>query len=653
LLPIGFSSLNANHDCESHSPPIETQSQLLTPSSTPIATHTPQETSAISPTTSNDPEEIPTVESVQQSLAEEPVHPPSSLEEPSAPIHHITTWSQTGHSKPKDFSDFKPFHSRHTTKHPWKVLLATSPPELATFSKAISDPNWCDVMASEFAALIENKTWSLCPRPLDRHVIRNKWVYKLKQKPDGTIDRYKARFVAKGFEQCNGIDCVETFSPVIKPATIRLLLTFTLQFDWPLKQLDVSNAFFHGFLTKEVFLWNNHLVLLIQSFLIMCKLHKALYGLKQAPRACFHNLTQALLALRFTGSMVSTSLFILHQPHVHICILVYVDDIIFTRTHLSKINALIYELQQEFKLKELGSLSYFLGIHVHRDSQTIHLNQAKYITSFLSRVNMLGAKPYSAPYIFGKKLTRLDGDPLSDPSIYRHIVGALQYCTLTRPDISYSVNQLCQFLYCPITVHFTAAKRVLWYLKGTLNIGLLFTHGPLNLYAYCDLHWARDPLNRRSTSGFGVFFGHCLISWQSKKQLVVSQSSTEAEYQSMAYATAKLYWLKMLLKEIQLPLTVPPCLYCDNLGALALAFNLIYYARTKHIEVDYHFIHEKILHKDLIASYISTYDQCADIFTKGLTSSYFCFLRDKLLVTYPPMSLRVAVREKPPKMWNW
>jgi len=257
---------------------------------------------------------------------------------------------------------------------------------------------------------------------------------------------------------------------------------------------------------------------------------------------------------------------------------------------------------------------------------------------------MLGAKPYSAPCTSSKILTRFNGDPLSDPSLYRHIVGALQYCTLTRPDISYSVNQLYQFLHCPTTAHFTAAKRVLRYLKGTPDSGLLFTRGPLHLYAYCDSDWAGDPLDRRSTSGFGVFLGQCLISWQSKKQPVVSQSSTEAEYRSMAYATAELYWLRMLFKELQLPLTTPPHLYYDNLGALALASNPIFHARTKHIEVDYHFNREKILHKDLVAHYISTEDQCADIFTKGLTSSRFLFLRDKLMVTSLPMSLRGAVR---------
>jgi hypothetical protein len=222
-------------------------------------------------------------------------------------------------------------------------------------------------------------------------------------------------------------------------------------------------------------------------------------------------------------------------------------------------------------------------------------------------------------------------------------VGALQYYTLTRPDIAYSVNQLCQHLHSPTTLHWTAAKQVLCYLKGTPNHGLHFSKDLHCLTAFCDSDWAGNPDDRRSTTSFGVFFGSCLISWCAKKQPVVSRSSTEAEYRALAKLTTELYWLHMLFKELHVSLTTVPKIWCDNLGALALASNPVYHARTKHIEVDYHFIHEKVLNKDISVHYLSTHIQLADIFTKGLSSSCFLFLRDKLMVLGSPISLQGAV----------
>lgn len=260
---------------------------------------------------------------------------------------------------------------------------------------------------------------------------------------------------------------------------------------------------------------------------------------------------------------------------------------------------------------------------------------------------MIGAKPYASPCISGNQQSKFDGDPLSDPTPYHHIVGALQYCTLKRPDIAFTVNQLCQFLHAPTTTRMTAAKRVLRYLKGTLDHGFYYTNGSLQLNAFCDADWAGAPddRDRRSTTGIGVFLGHCLISWIAKKQAVVSRSSTEAEYRSMAIATADLYWLRMLFHDLCIPLTSTPVLWCDNIGALALASDPVFHARTKHIEIDYHFIWEKIINKDVHAKYISTAGQVVDIFTKGLTSARFLLLPNKLMVLSPSMCLKGAVNQ--------
>jgi hypothetical protein len=450
--------------------------------------------------------------------------------------------------------------------------------------------------------------------------------------------------VARGFQQQDGIDYQETFSPVVKASTIRAILAMAVHFHWPTRQLDVSNAFLYGNLLEEVFMEQPPGFVDNQLPHHVCKLNKSIYGLKQAPRAWFTKLANTLLDLGFTESKVDYSLFILHKPNVHIFILIYVDDIIVTSNSITTIDNLVHCLKQSFAMKDLGSLHYFLGIHVQSWFGGLYLSQTKYVADILDRVHMTGAKLVKTPLPAGFQLSQHDGDPLANPTEFKHLVRALQYYTLTRPDIAFAVNQLCQFLHSPTTTHWTVAKRVLRYLKGSINHGLYFGKGSLHLNAYSDSDWAGNPDEKRSTTGYALFLGPCLVSWCAKKQPVVSKSSTKAEYRSLAFATAELCWLRMLFKELGLFLSFSPTLWCDNLGALALASNPVYHVRTKHIEVDYHFIREKVVNKDVQTSHISTHEQIVDIFTKGLTTSRFLWLRDKLRGCSPPISLRGDVR---------
>jgi hypothetical protein len=579
------------------------------------------------------------LEQASQSSTPSP-HQPS----PFTPAPRMITRSQTGHLKPKEFPGFKLFHH---IKHPLVVFQANLlPPEPSTYKQAATKPEWRDAMSLEYNALLSNQTWTLCPRPSHHNIVRNKWVFKIKQKPDGSVDRFKARLVAKGFDQLSGIDYYETFSPVVKPATIRLVLALAVQFDWNIKQLDVSNAFLHGILTEEVYMEQPQGFVHPQYPDYVCKLNKALYGLKQAPRAWFTRLSQTLLDIGFIGSQVDPSLFTYHVESIHVYLLVYVDDIILTGNDSETLTTIINKLQADFAMKDLGSLTYFLGIQATRNTAGLHLRQSKYIIDLLDRTQMTHCKPHSAPCSAGSKMSKFDGEPLSNPTEFRHIVGALQYVTLTRPDIAYSVNQLCQHMHAPTSVHLTAAKRVLRYLKGSINLGLQYGKGSLTITSYCDSDWAGNPDDRRSTTGFGIFFGPNLISWSAKKQHVVSRSSTEAEYRSLSLATAEMFWIRMLLKELHISLSSPPTIWCDNLGALALASNPVFHARTKHIEVDVHFVREKVLNRDIQIHHLSTLEQVADIFTKGHTAARFCFLRNKLMVL-PPMSLQGGVKSEP------
>lgn len=338
----------------------------------------------------------------------------------------------------------------------------------------------------------------------------------------------------------------------------------------------------------------------------------------------------------FKASKCDPSLFFFHTDSLTIMILVYVDDIIITGNSPSFIASLVKSLNNQFSLKDLGQLDYFLGIEVtHMPNGSLILSQTKYISDLLAKVNMATANGMPTPMVSSSKLSKFGSATVSDPTQYRSIIGALQYATLTRPELSYFVNKVCQFLSNPLEEHWKAVKRILRYLSGTLTHGLLLQpapkHQPLSLLGFCDADWAADLDDRRSTSGACVFLGPNLISWWSKKQQLVARSSAEAEYRSMAQLAAELLWIQSLLQELKCKFQVPRIL-CDNLSTVTLAHNPVLHNRTKHMELDIFFVREKVLNKSLIVAHVSAQDQWADALTKPLTAVKFLPLRNKLRV---------------------
>lgn len=502
------------------------------------------------------------------------------------------------------------------------------------FSQANKDSKWGTAMAEEFTALQHNHTWTLVPPPPQCNPIGCKWVYRVKLRADGTLERYKARLVAKGFHQQEGIDFHETFSPVVKHVTIRTIISIAYSNGWPLRQLDVKNAFLHGNLIEDIYMVQPPGFIDRSRPDYVCHLHKSLYGLKQAPRAWYQRLSSFLISLGFHVSRADSSLFILHKDGYSMFLLVYVDDIILTGSHTAPLSTLITTLQQEFAITDLGDLHYFLGIELQHTTNGLLLHQGKYATDLLNRAQMSDARPVTTPCVVGTDPPSIcHGDLLSDPTQYRSIVGALQYLTITRPDIAYAVNTACQYMHAPTVVHWQFVKRILRFLRGTTNHGILFTcSSSLHVHAFSDAGWAGDQDTRRSVGGYGIFLGHNLISWSSRKQRTVARSSTEAEFKCLADTTAELIWLEALLQDLRLPWHGPPVLWCDNISAIYLTGNPVFHARTKHVEIDYHFVRERISQRKLLVQYISTIDQPADIFTKGLSTSRFRLLQTKLTV---------------------
>ncbi|KAK1626914.1 hypothetical protein QYE76_001229 [Lolium multiflorum] len=341
---------------------------------------------------------------------------------------------------------------------------------------ALADSHWRVAMQDEYDALMMNKTWTLVPPSANKNVIDCKWVYRIKRRADGTIDRYKARLVAKGFKQRYGIDYEDTFSPVVKIATIRIVLSIAVSRNWCLRQLDVKNAFLHGVLEEEVYMKQPPGFAHPNAPNYICHLDKALYGLKQAPRAWYSRLSTKLQDFGFMPSKADTSLFLYTRAGVTIFVLIYVDDIIVTSSSDYAVSTLLKDLNAQFAIKDLGPLHFFLGIEVKHTHDALLLTREKYAHDLVAKVGMLGCKSAPTPLCSSESLSLHEGTPLGpdDSSQYRSIVGALQYLTLTRPDLAFSVNKVCQYLHAPTTAHWTTVKRILRYVKDTVSLGITF-----------------------------------------------------------------------------------------------------------------------------------------------------------------------------------
>ncbi|XP_021856709.2 uncharacterized mitochondrial protein AtMg00810-like [Spinacia oleracea] len=394
------------------------------------------------------------------------------------------------------------------------------------------------------------------------------------------MDKNKSRLVALERKQKYGQDYAETFYPVAKMTTFRTILAVAAMQDWYVFQMDVTNAFLHGDLYEDVYMKLPQGYTGIGSRIklnddddcvvpqkVVCKLKKSMYGLKQAPRQWFAKLLETLFRFSYNRSKSDYSLFTKTNGQEITLILLYVDDLMICSTNQTEIATLKEMLSKSFHMKYLGELSYFLGLEVFRSSSGFFVSQRKYALDLLNEHQMVDVKPVQLPMESNLKLTTDKGELLPSPTPYQRLLGRLIYMSITRPNISFIVQPLSQFMHQPMSVHMQAAKRLLRYIAGTVNQGILLAStSAATLTAYCDSDWTGCPISRRSTSDYCIFLGKSPVSWKAKKQSVVARSS--AEYRAMALTSCEVTWLTYLLKDLGLSSLPPAVLKCDNQVAL-------------------------------------------------------------------------------------
>jgi hypothetical protein len=385
-------------------------------------------------------------------------------------------------------------------------------------------------MQEEMETLHKNKTWNLVKLPNEKKVVGCKWVFTIKHKADSSVKQYEARLVSKGFTKTYGNDYEETFAPITKMNSIRVLLSIATNLDWLLHKFDVKNVFLHGDLEEEAYMEIPHGLEDSSSVGKVCKLNKALYGLKQSPRAWFKRFSRAMQRFDYKQSQADHTLFIKHSSQgKKTTLIVYVDDIVLEGNDDGEIQNLKHRLANEFEIKDLGRHE------VARSKHGIFISQRKYILDLLKETEMLGCKAIDNPVEVNVKLGEGSESPLVDKGRYQRLVGWLNYLSHTRLDIAYAVSVVSQFMHSPQEPHMKAVYRILCYLKSSSGKGQLFSqHDHLKIEANIDADWASSIMDRRSTSSYCTFVGGNLVTWRSKKRSVVAKSSAEVEFRAMA-----------------------------------------------------------------------------------------------------------------------
>jgi len=523
------------------------------------------------------------------------------------------------------------------SKKAWAFVAESTPEpvEPQSVEEAMAQPEWPkwkEAMDKEIGQHEKLGTYRRVELPEGRKPITCKWVFRIKRNAEGKITQFKARLVARGYAQIPGIDYDETFSPVMRTETLRLLCAIATHLGLKIHVVDAVGAYLNGTLEEEIYMTqppgyddlSSKFLLLILS----------IYGLKQAGRTWNTKLNADFIDLGFKRLSSDQCVYFRQSDDKIEIIAVHVDDMALFTTDDTAMDILKKQLASKFEISDLGPIKQMVGYEFTRDEsrRLMKVSQTQYISRVLEKFGMADSTPVKTPLDANVKLEKTPEGESHDIPAYRHAIGSLMYAaTGTRPDIAFAVQHLSQFSSNPSPAHWTAIKRVLCYLNGTKNLGIIYgLDDNFDPTGYADADWGSNPIDRKSISGYTYLVAGGPVSWRSKKQPTIALSTMEAEYQAASLATREAAWLRHLYEEIGSPSPNPTTLNLDNRSAIDFAKNSGFHARSKHIDIQHHFVREKIVSNEIVVFHCPSAENIADIFTKPLPAPAHEYLVSKL-----------------------
>ena len=523
-----------------------------------------------------------------------------------------------------------------------KIAVALDPISVTDAMSRSDAREWKAAMDDEMQSLTENKTWILVKKPEGKELVSCKWIFKSKTNPDGTLARRKARLVARGFTQREGVDYFETFSPVVRYESVRCILAIAAARDMEMTQFDVKTAFLNGDLKEDIFMHQPEGY--DDKSGRVCKLRKSLYGLKQSPRAWNEKAAEFMRTQGLKPTSADPCVYTRRdrKQNVTLIVCLYVDDGLVCASSKKEADDFMSALKRAFDVT-INEPKTYVGMEITRDRRrkVISFSQEGYLRRVLQRFGMESCTPLVVPMESAAKFDRLDSRERHDCP-FREAIGCLNYLAIiSRPDISFAVSKLSRYADCPQQAHWNGVKRVLRYLKGTASYCLSYDgKAPGILVGNSDSDWGGDPETRRSTSGFAFRLFSGAISWGSRRQSVAAWSVAEAEYMALAAAVKECLWLRPLLADLGLDCSAPTVIKVDNQAAINLSQNAEFHAKTKSISIQYHRVREEQNEQKTVAvRKVDGSENVADIFTKGVTS-------DVLARCLPKLHLGIPVQDR-------